>query len=155
MVPSVNTQAQSPGVSSIEMRGLVTTFPDITTLQDRSLTSTYLDDAPIGIQSANPDLKVFDLERVEVIKGPQGTLYGAGSMAGTVRLISKKPDSEEFSGSTDVSMSETEHGGTSYNIRAVANIPLIKDDLAMRVGVYRGADSGFDRQSGYRPQRSQ
>ena len=63
-IPSVNMQSQSAGVTSIEMRGLVTTFPDITTLQDRSLTSTYLDDAPIGIQSANPDLKVFDLERV-------------------------------------------------------------------------------------------
>jgi iron complex outermembrane receptor protein len=142
-LPSVNMQAQSPGVTSIEMRGLVTTFPDITTLQDRSLTSTYLDDAPIGIQSANPDLKVFDLERIEVIKGPQGTLYGAGSMAGTVRLISKKPDSQEFSGSTDVSTSNAEHGGTNYNIRAVANIPLIKDILAVRVGVYRGDESGF------------
>jgi len=77
-------QEDSPGVNAIEMRGVVTTGPDITTLQDRSLTSTYLDDAPISIQSANPDLKVFDLERVEVIRGPQGTLYGAGSMSGTI-----------------------------------------------------------------------
>jgi iron complex outermembrane receptor protein len=142
-IPSVNMQSQSAGVTSIEMRGLVTTFPDITTLQDRSLTSTYLDDAPIGIQSANPDLKVFDLERVEIIKGPQGTLYGAGSMAGTVRLISKKPDSQEFSGSTDVSTSYTDHGGTNYNVRAVVNMPVIKDVLAVRVGFYRGDDAGF------------
>jgi iron complex outermembrane receptor protein len=142
-LPSVNMQAQSPGVTSIEMRGLVTTFPDITTLQDRSLTSTYLDDAPIGIQSANPDLKVFDLERVEVIKGPQGTLYGAGSMAGTVRLISKKPDAHDYSGSVDVSTSETAHGGTNYSVRGVVNVPIIQDVLAVRVGAYRGDDSGF------------
>src|SRR5579871_5206797 len=105
-LPSVNMQSQSPGVNSIEMRGLVTTSPDITTLEDRSLTSVYLDDVPISVQTANPDLKVFDLERIEVIKGPQGTLYGAGSMAGTIRMISKKPDSHEMSGSADASVSE-------------------------------------------------
>src|ERR1700727_1236133 len=108
-IPSVNMQEDSPGVNAIEMRGVVTTGPDITTLQDRSLTSTYLDDAPISIQSANPDLKVFDLERIEVIRGPQGTLYGAGSMSGTIRMITKKPDSQNFSGSFDTALSNTDH----------------------------------------------
>src|SRR5882757_7721319 len=113
-IPSVNMQEDSPGVNAIEMRGVVTTGPDITTLQDRSLTSTYLDDAPISIQSANPDLKVFDLERVEVIRGPQGTLYGAGSMSGTIRLITKKPNLNVVTGSAEVSGSGTEQGGFNY-----------------------------------------
>jgi outer membrane receptor protein involved in Fe transport len=142
-LPSVNMQSESPGVNSIEMRGLVTTSPDITSLQDRSLTATYLDDAPISVQAANPDLKVFDLERIEVLKGPQGTLFGAGSMSGTIRLITRKPDSHEFHASGDTSVSETEHGGTNYSVRGSANLPLIEDRLAVRLGAYRGEDSGF------------
>jgi hypothetical protein len=142
-LPSVNMQSQSPGVNSIEMRGLVTQFPDITLLQDRSLTSMYLDDAPISIQTANPDLKVFDLERIEVIRGPQGTLFGAGSMAGTIRLITRKPDSQEFFGSGDMSVSETQHGGTNYSIRGAVNLPITENVLAVRLNAYRGEDSGF------------
>ncbi len=142
-IPSVNVQQDSPGVNSIEMRGVVTTGPDITTLQDRSLTSTYLDDAPISIQSANPDLKVFDLERVEIIRGPQGTLYGAGSMSGTIRLISKKPDPNVFSGSFDTTLSNTDHGSFNYNVRGLVNLPLIENVLGVRVAAYRGEDSGF------------
>jgi iron complex outermembrane receptor protein len=142
-LPSVNMQSDSPGVNSIEMRGLVTSFPDITIVQDRSLTATYLDDAPISVQAANPDLKVFDLERVEVLKGPQGTLFGAGSMSGTVRLITRKPDSHTFQFSGDTSVSETEHGGTNYSIRGSANLPIIEGQLAVRLGAYRGEDSGF------------
>ena len=142
-LPSVNMQSQSPGVNSIEMRGLVTQFPDITLLQDRSLTSLYLDDAPISVQTANPDLKVFDLERIEVIRGPQGTLFGAGSMAGTIRLLTRKPDAGEFSGSGDISVSETQHGGTNYDVRGAVNLPLIDGVLAMRLNGYRGEDSGY------------
>ena len=142
-IPSVNMQEDSPGVNAIEMRGIVTTGPDITTLQDRSLTSTYLDDAPISIQSANPDLKVFDLERVEIIRGPQGTLYGAGSMSGTIRLISKKPDPNTFSGSFDTALSNTDHGGFNYSIRGLVNLPVIENVLGVRIAAYRGEDSGF------------
>jgi len=142
-IPSVNMQEDSPGVNAIEMRGVVTTGPDITTLQDRSLTSTYLDDAPISIQSANPDLKVFDLERVEVIRGPQGTLYGAGSMSGTIRLITKKPDSNTFSGSFDTALSNTDHGSFNYNTRGMVNLPVIDNVLGVRIALYRGEDSGF------------
>jgi outer membrane receptor protein involved in Fe transport len=141
-LPSVNMQAQSPGVTSIEMRGLVTNAPDITTVEDRSLTAVYLDDIPIGVQTANPDLHVYDLESIEVIRGPQGTLYGAGSMAGTIRMITKKPDTTAFSLSTDFSESETDHGGPNYSLRASANIPLT-DTLAARVAAYRSQDSGF------------
>jgi outer membrane receptor protein involved in Fe transport len=142
-IPSVNMQEDSPGVNAIEMRGVVTTGPDITTLQDRSLTSTYLDDAPISIQSANPDLKVFDLERIEVIRGPQGTLYGAGSMSGTIRLITKKPDSQTLSGSFDTALSNTDHGSFNYNVRGMVNLPVIDNVLGVRIALYRGEDSGF------------
>jgi len=107
-LPSVNLQSNSAGVNTLEMRGIVTTGVDITTLQNRSLVAYYLDDATIGTQSANPDLQVFDLERIELLKGPQGTLYGAGSMSGTVRLIMRKPDTYNFQFTADTSVSETQ-----------------------------------------------
>ncbi len=94
-----------------------------TNAQQRSLVALYLDDASIGQEGFNPDLHVYDLERIEVIRGPQGTLYGAGSMAGTIRLITKKPDLSAFSGDGDVSVSETKHGGTNTSERGMINLP--------------------------------
>jgi outer membrane receptor protein involved in Fe transport len=105
--------------------------------------SLYLDDASIGQEGFNPDLHVYDLERIEVIRGPQGTLYGAGSMAGTIRLITKKPDPTSFFGDADVSVSQTDHGGTNTSERAMINVPLIDDRLAARLVVFRSDDSGY------------
>ncbi len=142
-LPSVNMQSVSPGENVIDMRGLVTSEVDPTSAQQRSLVALYLDDASIGQSGFNPDLHVYDLERIEVIRGPQGTLYGAGSMAGTIRLITKKPDPTTFLGYADLSVSETDHGGTNTSIRAMLNVPLIDDRLAARLVLYRSDDSGY------------
>lgn len=142
-LPSVNMQSLSPGENDIEMRGLVTEGLDPTNTQNRSLVAIYLDDAAITQQGFNPDLHVYDLERIEVIRGPQGTLYGSGSMAGTIRLITKKPDWQAFTSDADVSVSETDHGGTNYSVRGTMNMPLIDDHLAARLAVYRSDDSGY------------
>jgi len=142
-LPSVNMQSVSPGENLIDMRGLVTGEVDPTNAQQRSLVALYLDDASIGEEGFNPDLHVYDLERIEVIRGPQGTLYGAGSMAGTIRLITKKPDLLEFLGEGDISVSQTEHGGTNTSIRAMLNLPLIDDKLAARLVLFRSEDSGY------------
>ena len=142
-LPSVNMQSISPGENVIDMRGLVSSEVNPTNAQQRSLVALYLDDASIGQEGFNPDLHVYDLERIEVIRGPQGTLYGAGSMAGTIRLITKKPDLTAFSGDADVSVSETKHGGTNTSERAMLNLPLIPDQLAARLVLYRSDDSGY------------
>lgn len=142
-LPSVNMQSVSPGENVIDMRGLVTSALDPTNAQIRSLVALYLDDSSIGMEGFNPDLHVYDLERVEVIRGPQGTLYGAGSMAGTIRLITKKPDPTAFLGDADLSVSETQHGGTNTSIRGMVNLPLIDDKLAARLVLYRSDDSGY------------
>jgi outer membrane receptor protein involved in Fe transport len=142
-LPSVNMQSVSPGENLIDMRGLVTTEVNATNAQQRSLVALYLDDASIGQEGFNPDLHVYDLERIEVIRGPQGTLYGAGSMAGTIRLITKKPDPNAFLGEGDVSVSQTEHGGTNTSERAMINLPLIDGRLAARLVLYRSDDSGY------------
>jgi iron complex outermembrane receptor protein len=143
MLPSVNMQSLSPGTNDIEMRGLVTSSVSPTNSQERSLVALYLDDSAITQQAFNPDLHVYDLERIEVIRGPQGTLYGAGSMAGTIRLITKKPDPNNFMADADVSVSQTQGGGTNYSVRAVANLPLVENKLGMRVAGYRSDDSGY------------
>ena len=142
-LPSVNMQSVSPGENVIDMRGLVTSEVNPTNAQQRSLVALYLDDASIGQEGFNPDLHVYDLERIEVIRGPQGTLYGAGSMAGTIRLITKKPDPTELLGDGDLSVSQTEHGGTNTSVRGMINLPLIDDRLAARLVLYRSDDSGY------------
>ncbi len=142
-LPSVNLQSVSPGENVVDMRGLVTNEVNPTNAQQRSLVAFYLDDASIGQEGFNPDLHVYDLERVEVIRGPQGTLYGAGSMAGTIRLITKKPDAAAFFGDADLSVSDTRHGGTNTSARGMVNLPLIDEKLAARLVLYRSDDSGY------------
>jgi len=142
-LPSVNMQSVSPGENVIDMRGLATNEVNPTNAQQRSLVALYLDDASIGQEGFNPDLHVYDLDRIEVIRGPQGTLYGAGSMAGTIRLITKKPDLTTFTGDADLTVSETRHGGTNTSERGMINVPLIPDQLAARLVVYRSEDSGY------------
>jgi iron complex outermembrane recepter protein len=144
MVPSLNLQELGPGINKIDIRGLTTSGIDYTDVQDRPLVTVYLDDTPISLQAQNPDLKVFDLERVEVLRGPQGTLYGAGAMSGTIRLITKKPDLNQVSASSGVDLSNTSgYGGFNYSVRQMVNLPIIDGVLGVRAIVYRGDDTGF------------
>lgn len=142
-VPGVVLNSASTGVNRITMRGLVTSELNFTQLQDRSLVALYLDEIPIGLNMSNPDLRAVELERVEVIRGPQGTLYGAGSMAGTIRYISKKPDPTEFSGVTEAQTSATQRGGENWNLRGALNLPIVPSKLALRLGAYRETQDGY------------
>jgi outer membrane receptor protein involved in Fe transport len=144
-VPSLSIEDFGPGINKITIRGINTTGLDYTNVQDRPLVAIYLDETPITLQSQNPDLKVYDLSRVEVLRGPEGTLYGAGAMAGTIRLITQKPDPTAYFGSLETVTSDTDGGtgGFNYSLRAMANFPLVQDKVALRVVGYRGDDSGF------------
>ncbi|MBJ7437777.1 MAG: TonB-dependent receptor [Sphingopyxis sp.] len=142
-VPSVNIVERGPGQSQVTIRGISSGAFSITETGDRPLVSIYLDDVPISIQGANPDLKVFDLERVEVLRGPQGTLYGSGSMAGTIRYITIKPSTDRFSGSAEGVLSGTSHAGNpNWNIRGSINAPL-GESLALLASAYTGRDAGW------------
>lgn len=101
----------------------------------QSLVGIYLDEVPLssGNPSQNFDLRTFDLDRVEVLKGPQGTLYGQGSVGGTLRFITNYPNLEEAEGRLNTSAYFTEDGAPSQQIQGVVNIPLIDDTLAVRV----------------------
>ena len=100
------------------------------------LVGIYIDEADVTLGGAaatqiNPT--VYDLERVEVLRGPQGTLYGEGSAGGTIRFVTRNPDLNRFEFSSDVAALFTEHGAPSQRVNAVTNIPLIDDQLAVRI----------------------
>lgn len=142
-VPGVVLNAENAGVNRVTMRGLVSRDINITDLQDRSMVAIYLDEIPVGLNMSNPDLSVLDMERIEVIRGPQGTLYGAGSMAGTVRYITRKPDPSSFFGTADSFVSSSEGGGTNWGLKGSVNLPLADGKAALRLGAYRQEDDGF------------
>jgi iron complex outermembrane receptor protein len=146
LVPAMSVQEQGVGVNNITMRGLVVRGIVPSEIQDSSLVAVYVDDMPVTLKSGNPDLKVLDLERVEVLQGPQGTLFGASAMAGAVRQITQKPDTNDLFGSLEAAGSRTSgFGGVNHNLRGMVNIPL-KDDVAgLRLTGYTGVDSGYIR----------
>ncbi len=113
-------------------------------------TGFYIDDTPME-ESMAP--VVLDLERVEVLRGPQGTLYGARSMGGTVRFITKQPNLTEIEVKGHVGASNTKEGGLNYLMDAVVNLPVIADKMAIRlVGYYQYEEGIFDREhSDYSP----
>ena len=141
--PSLSITEGAPGYNKFDMRGLTTGAYAGSDTSDRSLVAVYLDDTPISVQGQTPDLRVYDLERVEILRGPQGTLYGASSMAGTIRFVTAKPNLTSAFGTVETTGAETEHGADSYSIRAMFNQPLIDDKLAVRGTFYLGDDGGY------------
>jgi len=106
-------------------------------------TGVYLDEVPL---QASVDPRVADIERIEVLRGPQGTLYGARSMGGTIRLITRQPDVTEFSGHAHTVGSHTEEGDWNGSADFGVNIPLVEDVFAIRANLFADHQSGvFDR----------
>ncbi len=99
---------------------------------DASTVGYYLDETPIANAAITPDLSLTDIERIDVLKGPQGTLYGEGSLGGTITLITNKPSFDRLSGSVTGVVSDTRTGGLNYSGSAVVNTPL-SDKIALRI----------------------
>jgi iron complex outermembrane receptor protein len=102
-------------------------------------TGLYLDDTPLPM---SVDPRVLDLDRIEVLKGPQGTLYGARSMGGTVRLITHQPDADGLNGYLHATASDTDHGGANGAVDGAINVPVVPGRVAVRVTGYDDYDSG-------------
>lgn len=106
-------------------------------------TGFYLDETPVP-NFVEP--RLMDVARVEVLRGPQGTLYGASNMGGTIRLIYNRPEYTTFSGLADVKLSDTKEGGFNYTLESVLNVPFVEDRFAMRlVAFWQNDDGVFDR----------
>jgi outer membrane receptor protein involved in Fe transport len=104
----------------------------------------YLDEAPVtGGPISQLDLQLHDLARVEVLRGPQGTLYGEGSLGGTIRFITNDPDLNDFGFETNAQASVTKGGSPSQQIKSVLNLPLINDQLGLRVAASLVHDGGW------------
>jgi outer membrane receptor protein involved in Fe transport len=108
----------------------------------QSAIGVYLDEVPISEGSSQPDLNLYDIARVEVLRGPQGTLYGSASMGGTIRLVTNKPDPSRLSGFAEGDLSDTMHGGINAAYTGTLNVP-ITPDAAVRAVVYGRNMSGF------------
>jgi iron complex outermembrane receptor protein len=146
--------AQIPGLSVIEVtRGqMAVVLRGISTgaLQSTPTTAQYIDDAPVGSVNAyaagatlTPDLDPADLQRVEVLKGPQGTLYGAGAVGGLLRYVTAPADTERLFGVVTLGGDKVSEGGYGSDERVAVNVPLAKDVLGLRVSAFNRDEAGY------------
>src|ERR1700749_4663391 len=130
-----------PGYANITMRGIASDqngnhsgpVPTV---------GVYFDEAPITTINGTLDIPTYDVQRVEALSGPQGTLYGASAESGVVRIISNKPDTDGFAASYDLDVNSVDHGGIGYNLDGMVNIPL-SDKMALRVVAWDEHDAGY------------
>jgi outer membrane receptor protein involved in Fe transport len=145
-LPNVNAGGRGPGQNEVYIRGM--SIDAITVMLSGAQGSTpnvaiYLDEQPITAPGRNLDVYVTDMERIEVLPGPQGTLYGISSQAGTIRYITNKPNVSEFEAGFKASVADTKNGDMSYTADAYINFPVIKDKLGIRAVVYNADYGGF------------
>jgi outer membrane receptor protein involved in Fe transport len=146
-LPNVTATSFGPGQGDINMRGLsvggsggtqgsgaTESFPNV---------AVYLDEQAGEIPGRNLDVYAVDLERIEVLEGPQGTLFGAGAEAGVLRYITNKPKLNVIEANVDASYGVTAHGDPSSAVDATLNLPLIQDRLAVRAVIYNDARGGY------------
>ncbi|MEP0355937.1 TonB-dependent receptor [Paraglaciecola sp.] len=144
-LPNVVFQGTGPGQNEIYIRGAATSQSAIAVSSVQALQPSvafYLDEQPVSMQGRNLDVYAADMERVEVLPGPQGTLFGASSQSGTVRMISKKPDHAGFSAGLDVNIGSTKDGEMSNSVEAYMNFTPT-DELAVRLVAYNDKQGGW------------
>ncbi|MFL6599713.1 MAG: TonB-dependent receptor [Steroidobacteraceae bacterium] len=146
ILPNVSASTHGPGQGQIYMRGLATTedgnqstgatgsFPNV---------AVYLDDQSAQLPGRNLDIYAADLERVEVLEGPQGTLFGAGAQAGVIRYITNKPKLNTTEANFHAGYGTTAHGEPNSRVDATINLPLIPDKLAVRAVIYNETRGGY------------
>lgn len=109
----------------------------------QSTVGVYLDETPIILNDTNPDLRLLDMERIEIVRGPQGSLYGGGTIGGLFRMITVKPDLDQFSGRLQVSGATTQGGDKSGGLDGIINIPIIEGRVGLRGLGYYQHDGGY------------
>jgi outer membrane receptor protein involved in Fe transport len=140
-LPSVSFTQRRPGQASLFMRGISEGGNGNQSLQGPSV-AIYLDEQPVTSIGFNLDPHIYDVQRIEVLMGPQGTLYGAASQAGTLRIITNKPSTQAFDAGFDLTLETIEDGEESYMAEGFVNLP-ISDRLALRVAAWWDDDGGY------------
>ena len=140
-MPTVSYESIGPTDQMFYMRGV--SDGSSANASNISTTGYFLDDASTSYYGYIPDLHLYDVERIEVLDGPQGTLFGGGAMSGAIRVITNKPDVEKFSAGTDLDYGSIDHGGNDTTLEAFANLPLIQGTTALRLSAYAVHEGGF------------
>ena len=139
-IPGVSYSGSEPGQSRYSIRG-------VSTAASSPTVGIYLNDISlitIGTSfTGAADPLLVDMERIEVLKGPQGTLYGGSAMGGAIKYVTREPQMNKFGVTAEGGVGYVDHGGVSYNVESFLNIPLIDDRLALRVGGAYRLDAGF------------
>jgi iron complex outermembrane receptor protein len=145
-LPAVTAHGVGPGQNNIYVRGLATTVIGIQgagSLGSFPNVAVYLDEQSAQLQHRNLDIYAADLERIEVLEGPQGTLFGAGAQAGVVRYITNKPKLNVTEALLNAGYATTVHGAQSRNLDATVNVPILTDRLAVRGVIYNERRGGY------------
>lgn len=132
-----NRTAGEQGDKSFTIRGIGSGSLQASTV------AVYLDDTPITFGESSPDLRLIDVARIEILRGPQGTLFGASSMGGAIKYVSPEADFSAFGGSGKGELSLQRYGGTSYEGQGVVTGPLVPDRLALRLSGFYRHDAGY------------
>ncbi len=136
LIPSLDFNTTVPGQNRLSIRG-------VSALDGVSSVGIYMDDTPVtSRQETQLDAILYDLERVEVLRGPQGTLYGEGSIGGTIIFVTNKPDSEAFASRANIEASSIKGGDNSYAFDGMINLPLSEDKAALRIVAYGRNEGG-------------
>ncbi len=142
-VPGVSMRTSGPGMAEFEMRGVASTGGNSPTV------GFYYDDTPLTAPGATNEGKIvispalYDLNRVEVLRGPQGTLYGSGSMGGTIKVVPNAPNPNSFDASAEAVLADTDHGGFDHAENAMVNLPFGNGLAAVRIVGSYSDDSGW------------
>lgn len=142
-VAGLSIQNLGPGQSQVAIRGvsagqIVRDQPGV-----KEQVGVYVDETVISLSLFTPDLDLFDLNRVETLRGPQGTLFGSGSVGGTIRYITNQPDVDNFEGRAEASINTIADGGTGGHIKGVVNMPLVEGQSALRLVGYHTEYGGW------------
>lgn len=146
LVPNlVQVGGAAAGAGTVVMRGMYS-GPQQTT----NTTAIYLGETPVSSNGTlaqgsffTPDLDLFEIERVEVLKGPQGTLYGATSLGGLLRIVPQLPDTHTFDGRARVGLSQVQDGGSGHNAKVSLNLPLAEGLAGVQVSAFGRREGGF------------
>src|SRR5262245_27590223 len=137
-VPGLSFASRGANRSEIVIRG-------ISPVTGESAVGLYLDGVGVSNSFNNPDFRLFDIERIEVLRGPQGTLYGEGSLGGTIKILTNKPNVDAFESKFEVSGSDTQEGGFNTSVNALVNVPFADSRAAVRLsGLYRDESGWID-----------
>jgi iron complex outermembrane receptor protein len=138
-IPGLSLAQREPGGTTIVFRGVAASGIQFGAVSSSAL---YLDEQPITQSGRSVDPRFIDIERVEALRGPQGTLYGSSSQSGTLRVITNKPDPSGFDAWAEAQVNQVEDGDTGYDISAMLNLPLA-DRLALRLVGFAAEDAGY------------